>query len=125
MVQPDSVQVCHFCPAYLLHPRGPWVDEQLPRSAPDAAMTEAWDNTLAGVYELALNNDPMLAMAEASYRVGLEQRKLPERPFCPKRTLLTQTATPIPNLEANSPSGPSSSKTRRTPARIRMATSPP
>ena len=50
--------------------QGPWVDEQLPQSAPNAAMTEAWENTLAGVYELALNNDPMLAMAEANHRVN-------------------------------------------------------
>ena len=67
--------------------RGPWVDEQLPRSALDAATSEAWDNTLAGVYELALNNDPMLAMAEASYRVGLEQRKIARAALLPQANI--------------------------------------
>ena len=67
--------------------QGPWVDEQLPQSAPKAAMTEAWENTLAGVYELALNNDPMLAMAEASYRVGLEQRKIARAALLPQANI--------------------------------------
>ena len=53
--------------------QGPWVDQRLPRSAPDAMMTEAWDNTLAGVYELALSNDPMLAMAEAEAKAMLDR----------------------------------------------------
>ncbi|MBL6715591.1 MAG: TolC family protein, partial [Pseudomonadales bacterium] len=50
-------------------------------------MAEAWDNTLAGVYELALNNDPMLAMAEASYRVGLEQRKIARAALLPQANI--------------------------------------
>ena len=50
-------------------------------------MTEAWENTLAGVYELALNNDPMLAMAEASYRVGLEQRKIARAALLPQANI--------------------------------------
>ncbi|MEC8022087.1 MAG: TolC family protein, partial [Pseudomonadota bacterium] len=67
--------------------QGPWVDKQLPQSASNAAMTEAWENTLAGVYELALNNDPMLAMAEASYRVGLEQRKIARAALLPQANI--------------------------------------
>ena len=66
---------------------GPWVDERLPQAAPAGAMAEAWDNTLAGVYELALNNDPMLAMAEASYRVGLEQRKIARAALLPQANI--------------------------------------
>lgn len=54
-----------------------WTAPALP-SAPtaSASMTAAWDNTLAGVYELALRNDPVLATAEATYRAGLEERKI-------------------------------------------------
>ena len=96
-----------------------------PKSAPNAAMTEAWENTLAGVYELALNNDPMLAMAEASYRVGLEQRKIARAALLPQANITYSDSDSYSKLEANSPSGPSSSKTLRTLGRIRMATSPP
>ena len=54
-----------------------WTDPDLP-AAPQvpAAMSAAWDNTLAGVYELALRNDPVLAAAEATYRAGLEERRI-------------------------------------------------
>lgn len=33
-------------------------------------------NTLANIYELALRNDPVLAVAEATYRVGLEEKRI-------------------------------------------------
>lgn len=43
---------------------------------PDPAQEAQWENTLAGVYELALRNDRSLAAAEASFRAGLEERRL-------------------------------------------------
>ncbi len=43
---------------------------------PDPAQEAQWQNTLAGVYELALRNDRNLAAAEASFRAGLEERRL-------------------------------------------------
>lgn len=43
---------------------------------PDPAEEAHWQNTLAGVYELALRNDRSLAAAEASFRAGLEERRL-------------------------------------------------
>jgi len=43
---------------------------------PDPAQQAQWQNTLAGVYELALRNDRSLAAAEASFRAGLEERRL-------------------------------------------------
>lgn len=43
---------------------------------PTGAAAPRDDNTLSGIYALALGNDPVLAVAEASYRVGLEERKL-------------------------------------------------
>ncbi|MCC5887864.1 MAG: TolC family outer membrane protein [Gammaproteobacteria bacterium] len=43
---------------------------------PDPSQEAHWQNTLAGVYELALRNDRSLAAAEASFRAGLEERRL-------------------------------------------------
>ena len=43
---------------------------------PSGAATPRDDNTLAGIYGLALRNDPVLAVAEASYRVGQEQKRI-------------------------------------------------
>ena len=54
-----------------------WSEPVLPAEATGpAAASAAFENTLAGVYELALANDPVLAVAEASYRAGREERRL-------------------------------------------------
>lgn len=44
--------------------------------APDPEQEVQWENTLAGVYELALRNDRTLAAAQATFRAGLEERRL-------------------------------------------------
>ena len=51
-----------------------WVSPELPVGS--SGSTAAWDNTLAGVYELALRNDPVLAAAEATFRAGSEERRI-------------------------------------------------
>lgn len=55
----------------------PWREEGIQTlPLPDPAEEAQWQNTLAGVYELALRNDRSLAAAEASFRAGLEERRL-------------------------------------------------
>lgn len=55
----------------------PWREDLLQTLPPPGPAQEAhWQNTLAGVYELALRNDRSLAAAEASFRAGLEERRL-------------------------------------------------
>lgn len=54
-----------------------WRDGLVQQLPPPSAEQEAsWENTLAGVYELALRNDRTLAAAQATFRAGLEERRL-------------------------------------------------
>jgi outer membrane protein len=54
-----------------------WTSPALPANATGAPTASAdYENTLAGVYELALENDPVLAVAEATLRAGREERRL-------------------------------------------------
>lgn len=55
----------------------PWRDDVVVSLPPPDPEQEAhWESTLAGVYELALRNDRTLAAEEATYRAGLEERRL-------------------------------------------------
>lgn len=54
-----------------------WTSPVLPATPTGVSTASAeYENTLAGVYELALENDPLLAVAEATYRAGREERRL-------------------------------------------------
>ena len=62
-----------------------WEGSELPPvPAVPPEMEAQWENTLAGVYELALRNDPVLAAAEASYRAGLEERRIARAGLLPQ-----------------------------------------
>ena len=55
----------------------PWREDLVQALPVPSAEQEAhWENTLAGVYELALRNDRTLAAAQATFRAGLEERRL-------------------------------------------------
>ncbi|MEE4360232.1 MAG: TolC family outer membrane protein [Pseudomonadales bacterium] len=62
-----------------------WTDSTLPplpTLTPE--MERQWENTLAGIYELALRNDPVLSAAEATYRAGLEERRIARAGLLPQ-----------------------------------------
>ena len=53
-----------------------WTSPALPASGSAGATGAARDNTLVGVYQLALDSDPVLAAAEASWRAGREEKRI-------------------------------------------------
>jgi outer membrane protein len=53
-----------------------WASPELPAEGGAAATGAARDNTLAGVYDLALRSDPVLAAAEATWRAGREEKRI-------------------------------------------------
>ncbi|TVS15941.1 MAG: hypothetical protein EA417_11825 [Gammaproteobacteria bacterium] len=65
----------------------PWREDLVQALPVPSAEQEAhWENTLAGVYELALRNDRTLAAAQATFRAGLEERRLGRAGLLPEIT---------------------------------------